>query len=107
MIRNLPPIEQVSKLGYTKLYKLRKSVKTRLAERIRSLKDAEAASEALKSKHNPPSNALEYADIAFANGKVVELKSEIYVFRTYLDEIDKYLEPMLEQFKNVGQPGNE
>ena len=107
MIRKLPPIEQISKLGYFDLYKLRKSLKTRLADRERSLKDAEAVSAAIKSKFNPPKNALEFADIAFADGKVVELKSEIFVFNTYLDEVNKYLEPMLEQFKNVGQPGNE
>ncbi|MBQ4541738.1 MAG: hypothetical protein IJA23_02670 [Clostridia bacterium] len=107
MIRKLPPIEQISKLGYFDLYKLRKSLKTRLADRERSLKDAETASVAIKSKFNPPKNALEFADIAFADGKVVELKSEIFVFNTYLDEVNKYLEPMLEQFKNVGQPGNE
>ena len=107
MIKKLPPIEHVSRLGYFDLYKLRKSLKTRLADRERSLKDAEAASAAIKNKFNPPKNALEFADIAFADGRVVELKSEIFGFIAYLDEVNKYLEPMLEQFKNVAQPGNE
>ena len=107
MIKNLPPIERISQLGYFNLFKLKKSLKNRLADRRRALKDAETTCQVLKAKHGEPKNALEYADIAFADGKVVELKSEIFVLQTYLDEVNKYLDPMLEQFKNIGQPGNQ
>lgn len=106
MIKNLPPIEKIKRLGYFDLFKLKKSLKSRLAERVRSLKDAEATSESLKTKLNPPKNALEYSDLALANGKVVEIKSEILVIKTFLDEVNKYLDPMLEQLKNAAQPGN-
>ena len=105
MIKNLPPIEKIKKLGYFDLFKLKKSLKSRLAERVRSLKNAEATSESLKTKLNPPKNALEYSDLALANGKVVEIKSEILVINTFLDEVNKYLDPMLEQLKNASQPG--
>ena len=107
MIKNLPPIERISQLGYSNLFKLKKSLKNRLADRKKTLKDAETTCQTLKSKHGEPKSALEAADIAFANGKVVELKSEIFVLQTYLDEVNKYLDPMLEQFKNIGQPGNQ
>ena len=107
MIRNLPPINTISKLGYVKLFNLKKSLKSRIAERTRGLKDAEKTSASLKSKLTSPKNALEYADIAFADGKVVELKSEILVLESYLDEVNKFLDPMLEKFNNINQPGIE
>lgn len=107
MIKNLPTIENISKLGYYKLFNLRKSLNRRLAERLKALSNAEEESNALKHESTSPKNALEKVDIVFADSKVIELKSEIFVIDTYLSEINKYLEPMLKELQSANQPGNQ
>ena len=107
MIKNLPTLESISTLGYTKLFNLRKSLKSKLSIRERSLKDEILNNEKISAELNSPNSTLTLGDLAVSESQIMKIKSEIMVINIYLGEINKYLEPMLKELHSVGQPGNE
>lgn len=105
MIKNYPDKNSIKFMNYSELLALRKSLKSKIIIRKRALKQAIENKEHLKKLYPEPKNALEHSYVVMAENESVNINAEIVLLNNLLSEVEKYLNPMLEQISNAKQFG--
>lgn len=107
MIKNYPDKNSIKYMSYPELFTLRKSLRNKIMIRKRALKQALENEKFIKQKYPNPQNALEHSYVVMAENEPVNINTEIILLTNLLNEVEKYLNPMLEQISKAKQFGEE
>lgn len=107
MIKNYPDKNSIKYMSYPELFTLRKSLKNKIMIRKRALKQALENKERMQKLYPEPKNALEHSYVVMAENEPVNINTEIVLLTNVLNEVEKYLKPMLEQISGTKQFGEE
>lgn len=107
MIKNYPDKNSIKYMNYQELSSLKKSLKNKIIARKRILKESIENKEKILQKYSNPKNALEHSYVVMAENEPININSEVVLLTTLLSEVEKYLNPMLNQIANAKQFGEE
>ena len=107
MIKGLPEFKEISKMSFSDLFKLEKSLKVKIRVRkARHKKELEKADATAKRIPNPQT-VLEQLEVKGDAFTAKGTNLEISLLQMYLDEVEKYLKEYREYIKShTKQPGD-
>ncbi len=107
MIKNLPEFENIKKMKYSELFKLRKSLKDKLkVRRARYKKELAVAGKTAERIPNPKT-AFEQLEVQGDAFTAKGTNLEISILEIYLREVEKYFQQYREYIEtHTKQPNN-